>query len=284
MVDDGLKKFAEELKSIREKKAISLSEIHDKTRIDLKYLNEIENGNFDSLPEVYMRAFLRKYATMLELDEDEILSKFEFAKGETSGEPSPPNTKKIELDQGLHDQVSDTFDDFEDETPVTETSKENGDKKNIVLFGGIGIIIISILLLYFVVFNSEADEIIIEKPVDEILAERNEEPEKPNLEAQSKSKETPKIVETQDSLSLIIQAVDTSWMRVMVDNKVTDEFILSPNLTKSLKAKTRFSLLVGNSGGVELTLNGNKLPKIGKKGQIKNIIVDSSGVHYQRIN
>ena len=113
MVDDGLKKFAAELKSIREKKAISLSEINDKTRIDLKYLNEIENGNFDALPEVYMRAFLRKYAAMLELDEDEILSKFEFAKGDTPDEPSPPNPKKIELDQGLHDEVSDTYDDFE---------------------------------------------------------------------------------------------------------------------------------------------------------------------------
>ena len=152
------------------------------------------------------------------------------------------------------------------------------------MFGGTGLIIILVLFLYFVVFNSEPEEIIIEKPVDEILSQRNEEPEKPKLESNNENKDTPKIVDAQDSLSLIIQAVDTSWMRVMVDNKVTDEFILNPNFIKSLKAKTRFSLLIGNSGGIELTLNGNKLPKIGKKGQIKNMIFDSSGVHYQRIN
>ncbi len=90
MANESLKKFAEELRSLREKKAVSLNEIYDKTRIDVKYLNEIENGNFDVLPEVYIRAFLKKYAEMIELDSDEILSEYEIAKGEDLRDMSPP--------------------------------------------------------------------------------------------------------------------------------------------------------------------------------------------------
>ena len=61
------------------------------------------------------------------------------------------------------------------------------------------------------------------------------------------------------------------------------EFTLNPKLSKVLKAKSSFNILVGNAGGIELVLNGNKLPKIGRKGEIKNINVDSQGVHYMKI-
>lgn len=285
MVNEALKKFAAELKGIREKKAISLSEIHDKTRIDLKFLNEIENGNFSGLPDVYMRAFLKKYAAMLELEEDEVLSKYEFAKGEIADEISPLNSKKIELDQGHHEEVPETFDDFEDEKPIEDKVDQSGKNKNVIILSGLVLVSVVVILFYFLFIDSGNEEIVIEKPVEEILSERIEKPADKKIEVSEnvKTSELKTSVSTQDSLSLIIQAVDTSWMRVMVDNKFSDEFILNPMISKSLKAKSHFSLLIGNSGGVELTLNGNKLPAIGEKGQIKNIIVDSSGIHYTRI-
>ena len=53
--------FYKELKELRDSRGISLEEIHDRTKINIKYLNGIENGNFEILPVPYVRLFLRAY-------------------------------------------------------------------------------------------------------------------------------------------------------------------------------------------------------------------------------
>ena len=60
-MNDKTTKFYEELKKIRISKKISLKEISDYTKINNKYLESIENGNFTILPNVYIRLFLRSY-------------------------------------------------------------------------------------------------------------------------------------------------------------------------------------------------------------------------------
>ena len=284
MVNEGLKNFAEELKNLREKKAISLNEIYDKTRIDVKYLGEIENGNFDVLPEVYMRAFLRKYAVMIDLDEDEILSKYEIAKSDNSEAVSSNSSSKIKLDKEANSKKSDTYNDFEEENNNSVEIDLEKNKKNVFLIGSIVLISAVIVILYLFFFQESAEEIIVEKTIDKIISERNENANEPKLEITDNSSKNEIITAvSHDSLSLKINAIDTSWMRIMIDDKLENEFILNSNLSKSLKAKSNFTILIGNAGGVELVLNGNKLPMIGKKGEIKNISVDLNGIHYMRI-
>ncbi|VAX25441.1 hypothetical protein MNBD_IGNAVI01-441 [hydrothermal vent metagenome] len=290
MADESLKKFGEELKSLREKKAISLNEIHDKTRIDAKYLSEIENGNFDVLPEVYIRAFLRKYANMIEVDEEEIISKYEIAKGEGSEEVDQRKLKKIELDKVPDEKSPGTYDDLEDEVPEKQEETTDDKNKNVVLLGTFVLISLIVLIIYFFFFSNSSEEIIIEKPINEIVSEKTEVLSEPNanvtekrFESKPQTKTSVPITVSHDSLNLRINAIDTAWMRVTIDNKFGDEFTLNPRLSKTLKAKTNFKLLIGNAGGVELYLNGKKLPKFGKKGEIKNISVDSKGIHYMRI-
>ncbi len=290
MTNESLKKFGEELKELREKKAISLNEIHDKTRIDAKYLSEIENGNFDILPEVYIRAFLRKYANMIEVDEEDIISKYEIAKGEGAENSENIKQKKIELDKVVDGKTSGTYDDLENEIPVKQEEINNGDKKNVTILGTFILILIIVVALYFLFFNDSSEEIIIEKPINEIVSQKpeiktetKENKEKQESETKAKPQANTSTTVSHDSLNLRINAIDTAWMRITIDNKFGDEFTLKPNLSKTLKAKTNFKLLIGNAGGVELYLNGKKLPSFGKKGEIKNINVDSSGIHYMRI-
>ena len=53
-----------------------LSDIATSTKINIKYLNAIEEGNFDVLPTVYIRLFLRTYAEALELIPEKILQEY----------------------------------------------------------------------------------------------------------------------------------------------------------------------------------------------------------------
>ena len=54
------KLFYEALKSQRESQNLTLEEISDFTKIDIKFLIGIEQGDFSCLPRVYMRLFLRQ--------------------------------------------------------------------------------------------------------------------------------------------------------------------------------------------------------------------------------
>ncbi|MCG0276815.1 MAG: helix-turn-helix domain-containing protein, partial [Thermosediminibacteraceae bacterium] len=58
------KELGEYLKYTRLSKNISLEEINKETKIRVKYLVAIEEGNFESIPggEVYIKGFLKNYA------------------------------------------------------------------------------------------------------------------------------------------------------------------------------------------------------------------------------
>lgn len=69
--------FFEELKNLRKSKDVKLIDISNSTKINIKYLEAIENGNFDALPNIYIRLFIRTYCEFLLIDSDEVLNKYE---------------------------------------------------------------------------------------------------------------------------------------------------------------------------------------------------------------
>ena len=78
-----LEQFGEELKQARLEKELSLMDISAETRISLKFLDAIEHGQFQILPQTYVRAFLREYALMTGLDPDDIMQQYESARQES---------------------------------------------------------------------------------------------------------------------------------------------------------------------------------------------------------
>ena len=75
-----LDQFAEELKNAREKSGVTLQQMAAKTRIDIKFLEAIDQGNFSFLPELYVKAFLKEYAKTIGINEEETAKKYEAAK------------------------------------------------------------------------------------------------------------------------------------------------------------------------------------------------------------
>ena len=69
--------FYKILKNTRIERGIELIEIQTRTKINIKFLNAIENGEFDLLPEPYIRLFLRAYSTEIGLDPEKLLNQFE---------------------------------------------------------------------------------------------------------------------------------------------------------------------------------------------------------------
>ena len=66
------------LKDQRESKDITLDEISDFTKINPKYIMAIENGEFNLLPNIYMRLFLRSYTDYIGADSNQALVDYEL--------------------------------------------------------------------------------------------------------------------------------------------------------------------------------------------------------------
>lgn len=70
--------LGEKLKKLRGDFRMSLSEISKVTKIQVKYLEFLENGEYNKLPaDVYVRGFLRSYARYLNIDEQAFIKLYE---------------------------------------------------------------------------------------------------------------------------------------------------------------------------------------------------------------
>ena len=62
--------LGEKLRKLRTDFRMSLQDVSKATRIQVKYLESLENGAYEQLPaDVYVRGFLRSYARYLNVDE-----------------------------------------------------------------------------------------------------------------------------------------------------------------------------------------------------------------------
>jgi cytoskeletal protein RodZ len=70
--------FFDALKAHRKSNNIEISEICDFTKINHRYIDAIENGDFTVLPVVYMRLFLRAYSDFIGADSFKALEDYEL--------------------------------------------------------------------------------------------------------------------------------------------------------------------------------------------------------------
>lgn len=74
------------LQKEREEKKLSLQSVAQKTRINLAFLQAIEEDAFQLIPsETYVRGFIRCYAKQIHLDPDEILNLYRNQAGSPPG-------------------------------------------------------------------------------------------------------------------------------------------------------------------------------------------------------
>jgi cytoskeletal protein RodZ len=86
--------FGERLKRERELREVSPNEVVVATRISLRFLEALENEDWDKLPGgIFNRGFVRAIARYLGLDEEHLLAEYDLARGDQAPEfaSSPEN-------------------------------------------------------------------------------------------------------------------------------------------------------------------------------------------------
>jgi cytoskeleton protein RodZ len=72
---------------------------------------------------------------------------------------------------------------------------------------------------------------------------------------------------------LIARAQESTWLSVRADQKDPREVLLQPGQTARFEAQTSFHVVVGNAGGVTLSLDGTPLPPLGRSGEVVRDLV-----------
>jgi len=103
--------FGEHLKRERELREVTLQEITSATRIGTRFLEALENEDWEQLPGgVFNRGFVRSIARFLGLDEEDLLADYDLAHGaevqaqeqqQDNVRPSPPRWFPLALLAGL---------------------------------------------------------------------------------------------------------------------------------------------------------------------------------------
>ena len=88
--------FGERLKRERELREVSLKEVTVATRIGTRFLEALENEDWDKLPGgVFNRGFVRSIARYLGLDEENLLAEYDMARGQEVVEAAPVPENRI---------------------------------------------------------------------------------------------------------------------------------------------------------------------------------------------
>ncbi len=72
---------------------------------------------------------------------------------------------------------------------------------------------------------------------------------------------------------LIVRAQEATWLSVRADQKDAREVLLQPEQVARFEAQTGFRVIVGNAGGVTLSLDGTPLPPLGRSGEVVRDLV-----------
>lgn len=68
--------------------------------------------------------------------------------------------------------------------------------------------------------------------------------------------------------SLSVSASEQAWVKVGIDGSEPFDVLLREGESVSWKASENFQVTIGNAGGVDVTYDGKKLPRLGESGQV----------------
>jgi len=281
--------IGETLRRERLRRGWNLDQVAGETKISLHLLEAIELDRFDRLPGgVFARNFVRQYARMLQIDEEEILTAFHQQFEEPAEEPPEPEAAPVHVPRispwgMLRDRLG----------PGDSTSA----------FVGLVVVILLCAGVYSlwqktrrsppapqtIVAAPNAKPDLPVKPVEtpkpefrpaevsESGAIRAQEPPAPQP-----STAVPAAVGTENEVSpmrVAFTATEPVWVSIKSDGTHTYSGTLESQQTREFDASKKMTVLVGNAGSLDISLNGKPIGPIGAKGEIQLLVLTPSGAH-----
>jgi len=273
-----------ELKGARESRKISLAEITKKTKIPEKYLEAIEENNFDVFPShTYAKGFIRAYAKVVGIDpavltrqfnaeNQKVEMKIETKNAEADLEKAlgwrptltrPPVFRRQETEGVLNPETAEEeFSEpiHRDHSVIRRKSLNFRKLKWGHWTSQILVFLAAVVLLVagFHYARKLWSGIHWSTP--------------PTISASSSPAGADPVKVADKYQHLVLKALDKSWVLVtMDDGQSSSEADMDQGEVKTYQAVKNFTLKLGNAGGVDVQFNGKPLGILGTEGQVVEI-------------
>lgn len=285
----------EYLKREREMRGVTLNRIFETTRVPMKYLVALESDDLDSLPHpTFAKGFIKSYSRSIGIDETDAVLHYEMfikEKAESKEEHGKLLRPRVWNKQAV--------------LLPRETIRARKSRNRLV---AAGVLVILAVIIYSAARHRGAPPAPPEKPkIDNAgvsgIVEKGavEDPVKaiqplpapapsqqPQVSASAAEHPMPVVVVPSVSAAaspaaaaqppasgrmhvLSISARESTWVKIRIDDGEPFEVVLKKGERISWKAARVFSLVVGNAGGVNITLNGERLAPLGQKGEVVSL-------------
>lgn len=250
------------LRVAREQAGISYEELAASTRISKAYLQRLDEGAFELLPgPAYVCGFMRSYASKVGLDGDLLVQEYQRSR---QGPIPSAQAGKCRFRLG-------------------ESSPEGRRRWAVT-----GILLVLVLAAAYVMdasddnVKSPAAVPIPPKPAaSPAVQERMSSVAQLPIQAPLPDSDQPPLTDQTlppDGIFLRIKAGQECWLNIDIDGEMGRQYTLRPGDVIEWKGRSRFSLDIGNAGGIEAEFNGASLGQLGKAGESVHLELTADGV------
>ena len=243
--------LGERFRAAREQRGLTLSDVAEHVRIRSVYLAAIEEDNWKAIgAPVYIRGFLRTYARFLGLDPEEAVSQFNASEGTTPG-PMPQAAGASKYD----------------------VRPSGGSLAPLIWVAGIIAVALIGFVIYLAVTPPRGGQQLAANTAGRATAPSltngasTAMPMSPGPAGSASPSASASPSPLPQTRTLAIRLTAPSWLRVTVDGNVSIEGTFPAGTTKSFHGKTAL-VRVGNAGGVEITVDGKAIGKLGAIGDV----------------
>ncbi|GMB83968.1 transcriptional regulator [Lactobacillus delbrueckii subsp. bulgaricus] len=287
--------IGEQLRKAREAKGFSISDIEKATKIQSRYLEAIENNDFDKLPgDFYVRAFIRQYAQIVGLDGKELLSQYQGeVANEVTSEVSQPaaSSPAQEVHEEAHEEEAAPVEPVENKPArisasrpakreVAEEAPKDAKWRKLVPRLALGYGIALLLLIGGMVFanmkktGSSSQKENAGSSVT-ITSKKSSSKKSSSASSSSKKKKTSsikvaslggssyRVTGIKSRTPLVVRSSNQSiYYYVSVDNVITNQGTLQSGEkhTETVKKGQTLIVYLGTDTGVTVTVGGKKIP------------------------
>lgn len=236
--------IGEELSKTRYKKGIDLKAAEDATKIRAKFLQALENNDFDIVPEpVYVKGFIKAYATFLGLDGYKLSKEYEFIRREQElrEKPEPEFSEKNNVEEKERVPELTVKGGYASPSIIQEQSKKR--------FPWVATILTTIIL--FIVVMGTFGQITpnSSKPIV-IKSDKTG-----SAKAPVKPKKHP-VKPKPENLSVVLVASRQTWVRIKVDGNTAYQGMMDIDESKKYVAKNMVDVLTDHGDRLQVIKNG----------------------------
>ena len=273
--------FGENLQREREMRGVTLQEISAATKISVRFLKALENEDFGQLPGgIFTRSFIRAYAKYLGLDDERVLAEYYLV---------VPAKSDLDIAHIAAHKPD---------------SRQQGPRGPVLAVFIAALLLTGGYLLYRYTRASAEGGMPSPAPVPGAQTQAARAPQSGTTTPGADSAATsagqgtapgrgwgagtgtgtaggattagpeappPLFPAPESALVLQVAATERAWIAVDADGKMVLQRVLAPGEIETLRAKDSFDVTTGNALGVVLTLNGETLRPLGRRGEVKSV-------------